>query len=76
MASGMSCWKRASWTPATHSVRAKYVAAWSPPRLTFTRVIYEKFRNFAERPSFLGGYTRSVRRPPPGPSNAFLERRG
>ena len=21
--SGMSCWKRASWTPATHSVRSK-----------------------------------------------------
>jgi hypothetical protein len=29
--SGMSSWKRMSCTPATHSVRSKYVAARSPP---------------------------------------------
>ena len=29
--SGISSWKRMSCTPATHSVRAKYWAALSPP---------------------------------------------
>ena len=29
--SGISSWNRMSWTPATHSVRAKYCAALSPP---------------------------------------------
>ena len=29
--SGISSWKRMSWTPAMHSVRLKYWSARSPP---------------------------------------------
>jgi hypothetical protein len=46
--SGINCWKRASCTPATHSVRSKYgrgIAAF----LTLAGVIDQKLRDLAER---------------------------
>ncbi len=46
--SGINCWKRASCTPATHSVRSKYCAAASPPSWRL-RALYT--RNLVTSPS-------------------------
>src|SRR5438046_997590 len=72
--SGISSWKRTSCTPATHSVRAKYSSARSPPAWRL-RALYT--RNLVTSPSArpsLRKYASSPRAAVLRAANALLDR--
>ena len=51
--SGISSWKRMSCTPATHSVRRKYVVGAVAALLALARVVDQELGHLAERAPFL-----------------------